>query len=331
MLRAHHYQRVAARFKERTGPFKFRRLMEKHLRLMDLREGPARTPPTSLAGSDVGSVLSGLIPIEHNDEQREVWTMAEEVQGVEVQTIPPLLAATTQTLADGVACQANINTYAEEGMVTDPWRQDTGTSTGVHGEPLPMEQWARVYTPKYRVYFKGKKQQQRINRLPHEEAEKLPTFVFEPKVAQLAKPVKTSLPCHRAKLLKALTSDVDLVYALKMEAAFIPRSISLLQQLKQKARKWLAGWDMSLYTSQQIYEMTMNAIGQAMLVDTHEERVRAALHIAEERELNRPRQNQFLVEGRTGLGSSTCLNRPLGKVSAWRRLVGRRLTRAIAF
>lgn len=298
-------------------------------------------PPASEQGSDVNSVLSGLLP----DAELDAWTQASPVQGMETQCDMGT-SVSAQCSPDGVATQTNVDAWVQclpngigvqtSGQATKHITANVPREIGVNTGYGDLTTIARPFEPlcystKQKVYFKGKKQFQEINRLPNEEVEKLPMFIMEPHEAKISKPYKMKTPCHRRKLLSAITSDVDLVYALKMEAAFIPRSISLLTQLKQKARKWLNNWDLSNYTSEAIYKMTMNAIAQAMLVDQEEMKVRAVLNITEERAFVRPEHTTFLTQGRTGLGSSTCLNRPLARVSAWRRFVAGRWTRAIRF
>lgn len=184
---------------------------------------------------------------------------------------------------------------------------------------------------KNKVYFKGLKQQLESNRLPDPEVERLPLFIEEPTPCRLGVEPPTIFPCHRRKLLRWFNTDVDLVYALKMEAAFQPRTQTLLLQLKQKARKFLAGFDMSAYSTKEQYEMAMKAIGQAMLVSTEEMKIQALMHIGQERKVHRPNHTGFFRDGRTGSGAGTSLGRPRVKVSALRKWVLRPLTHAIAF
>lgn len=199
-------------------------------------------------------------------------------------------------------------------------------------EPMsPFRSGFLPYGDKYRVYFTGLKQQLNCNVIPQPEMEKLPVFITEPKPAKLATLRRRATVCDRRKLLKRFAADRDLTYHLKLESAFMPRSQQLLLQLKQKAKRWWANWDTSALSSQEIYEQTMAAIGQAMLVDQWEEDTRALLHIPDEREFVRPLANSFLAEGRTGVSPSACLSHSRVRVSAWRRWVYRPLTRVIAF
>lgn len=198
--------------------------------------------------------------------------------------------------------------------------------------PLRLEERnPALATSKNKVYFRGLKQQLESNRLPDPEVEKLPLFIREDQPCRLGREPPTIFPCHRRKLLKWFATDVDLVYALKMEAAFQPRTTNLLLQLKQKARKFLAGWDMSAYSTKEQYEMAMKAIGQAMLISTEEMKIQALMHIGQERKVHRPNHNGFFRDGRTGSGAATSLGRPRVKVSALRKWVLRPLTHAIAF
>lgn len=214
----------------------------------------------------------------------------------------------------------------EQGLQADvPVEKAVGPE---YREPTPFP--SLEVSPKFKVYQRGKKQFHAMNRLPQPELDKLPMFVYEPRVAKEAR-TRPLTPCTRSERIRALESDVDLVYALKLEAAFVPRSVSLMLQLKQKAKKWLGNWDLSAYTSEQVYRMVVGAVGQAMLVDQAEEDVRGLMHIYEERSRMRPLHTRFFAEGRTGSGTGTCLTRPKPTVAVWRRLFGRTLTRGIVF
>lgn len=236
---------------------------------------------------------------------------------------------------------SSIITMDRQSRVT---RVDVSPVASVHEEPgqfepvverpLPLrleERNPALPASKQKVYFRGLKQQLESNRLPDPEVERLPLFIEEPCRCRLGVEPPQVFPCHRRKLLRWFNTDADLVYALKMEAAFQPRTTSLLLQLKQKARKFLAGWDMSAYSSQQQYEMAMKAIGQAMLISTEEMKIQALMHIGQERKVHRPNHTGFFRDGRTGSGAGTSLGRPRVKVSALRKWVLRPLTHAIRF
>lgn len=185
---------------------------------------------------------------------------------------------------------------------------------------------------KYKVYFRSGKQMQPCNRLPNEESDKLPLFTRQNiKPAVVKDTYWTIFPCNREKLRRHMQTDVDLVYALKLEAAFCARTPGLLAQLKQKAKKWVAQWDMSLYTSKEIYEIITRAVGHAMLIDKEEEKVRALCHMRSERGNVRPVHNRFLSLGQTGVSASTALNRHPKKGFAVTTYLKNRLTRVIKF
>lgn len=74
-----------------------------------------------------------------------------------------------------------------------------------------------------------------------------------------------------------LASDADLVYHLKMEAMFTPRTPLLLQQLKMKAKRWLAAWDMSKYSSEHIFKMMLHGVTMAYTISDAERDVMKAL------------------------------------------------------
>lgn len=256
----------------------------------------------------------------------------QEVQPIAPPRPTPRLRVTnslpTQDWLDDFRQQARASAVHDAPMSREFELVDSGRlKRWEESVPLPPMQIAE----KHRVYFKGKKRSALCNRKPIEEVEELPMFVKEPMIPKPTRRIRTTGPCARAALLAKMESDVDLVYALKFEAAFIPRSANLLLQLKQKARKWLKGWDLSNYTSKEIYDMAMNAVGQAMLVDPKEEQVRALMHMYEERDAVRPGINAFLVEGRTGSGPRDRLDHQSAKVSAVKEFLLRPLARATRF
>lgn len=127
----------------------------------------------------------------------------------------------------------------------------------------------KTFANKHRVHFKGKKREQIINQVDTEEDLK-PLFVKE-HVEYRCKPpwYASCFPCARLPLLK---TDNDLLYHLKLEAAFCPREPLLLLQLKQKAKRFLGDYDMSKYTMKEIYDMVADAVTKAYLVGPDEER-----------------------------------------------------------
>lgn len=272
------------------------------------------------------SAQFGVVPAMATQTNEEVAAQIGGVPGVCTQTPNHTQVQTTETPAIATQTKSHQHAGLQADVPADRFQQ-TGEGDPVLSAPFPNLQFA----PRYRVMFRGRKQFHALNRLPLEEGDRLPMFAYEPKQPKLAPIISKTGPCSRRKLLKDFETDSDLVYVLKMDAAFQQRSVSLLLQLKQKARKWLAGWDMSAYTSQQIYEMAMKAIGQAMLVDEWEEKIRALLHMREERKYVRPAQNSFLVAGKTGSNDGSCLDRQRGKRTACWGVLWRRLTRATRF
>lgn len=190
----------------------------------------------------------------------------------------------------------------------------------------------KLKTPlKHKVYFKSKKRNQVINQLPDDEQSKKPQFIRE-NIIPVFSPVRNPwFKCGRNKLAKEMTTDADLVNMLKMEAAFVPRTPALLQQLKHKGKKILDQFDMSLYTNEDKYNMLIRAVGAAMLVSEEEERVRAILQSRHEREYLRPMHQQFLASGLGNVGSTKPVNPRPGKACVRGSWVSRTLTNAIVF
>lgn len=288
---------------------------------------PVVAPAPSEAGSDVSIVPEGLINIEPRTAdvamqfEEAVWKSL----GVQTPEHKETQVGETPGMATNTLFTEDVEVQAQPPKTVG---QQTGLGEIQHdAAPFPNISFG----PRYRVGFRGRKQFHVLNRLPLDEGDKLPMFAYEAKKPTLAPIIPRTGPCNRRALLAKFETDADLVYALKMEAAFQQRSVSLLLQLKQKARKWLAAWDLSAYTSQEIYEMAMKAVGQAMLVDEWEERIRALLHMAEERKFIRPAQNSFLVHGRTGTDDGSCLDRQRGKGAAWWTACWRKWTRATRF
>lgn len=61
--------------------------------------------------------------------------------------------------------------------------------------------------------------------------------------------------------------DVDLVYRLKMFAAFQTRSMQLATTLKQRCIKILDEYDMTKFSEDEKYSLVMHAVAEAMVVD----------------------------------------------------------------
>lgn len=207
------------------------------------------------------------------------------------------------------------------------------TAPSAHGVLAAEKTWWAIpdnFAAKYRVYNKGKKQRQQINRLPEPSVDKLPLFVKEEKTTTHTTPICKSV-CNKGRLLASLTSDADLVAYLKLQSAYAPRTVELARQLKQQGMRYLARYDMSLYTVDETRKMVLNAVAQAMMIQPEEEKLRSLMHTYEERVIMRPLMNQFLTSGRTGSGASACLTSPPTKVSALRKFFQRRLIRGIKF
>lgn len=196
------------------------------------------------------------------------------------------------------------------------------TDAEKHAQLVPKEDgdWREYLEPKRifpnyskskkKVYHKGKKQKQLCNNVADKEKDALPLFKIEVAKTKLLKTPLFIPPDRRETFLQVnMRTDQDLVAELKLEAAFLPRTTALLQQLKSKARKFISEWDMSLYTMEQVYQMVMRAIGHAMIVSPEEEKVRALLDTYAERKVIRPIHNQFLLSGQTNSSVSSGLSR----------------------
>lgn len=123
---------------------------------------------------------------------------------------------------------------------------------------------------KFKVYHKSKKQNQQVNCEPTDE-DKNPLFIREDKTIPL------NLTCFEKLCAPYKTDDFktdqDLVWHLRLEAAFQPRTSSLLLSLKNKAIRWFQRYDSSKYTMQERYEMIMRAVVQAMLPETEMDKI----------------------------------------------------------
>lgn len=148
-------------------------------------------------------------------------------------------------------------------------------------EPLPVPNYPREQPVKNRVLFKGEKSKQIQNsRYTAEDAPK-PVFKIHKRRFSPTKRTQRLLgELHWNSLFKNLSYgdvDEDLLAELWLEAAFQPRSPRLLIQLKNKAKRFMADWDTSLYTRMQCVEMALKAVGAAMTISPFEEEVRQLL------------------------------------------------------
>lgn len=185
--------------------------------------------------------------------------------------------------------------------------------------------------PKRKVYFRGRKREQRINRVADKEVDTKPQFIVEPTRVPKPQMPFTMTPCTRDMLLRSLSTDADLLYELKLEAFGVPRTPLLIQQLKQKAKRFIAQWDMSLYTTEQVYQMIARSIAQAMMIDKEEERLRAAMNLYTEKTIMRPLHTQFFQLGKTTSAESSSLSHIGKKPSVVRKFLRKRLIRVIKF
>lgn len=175
----------------------------------------------------------------------------------------------------------NLGTQTEDACITPPTRDQ-----GVGATPIEIEmeleghrlyRETKTFAPKNRVYVAGVKRKQVINRVPTDQ-EKDPLFIQETIEANISCcPHPFSCTCMGVDL----ESDADLVYHLKSEAMFTPRTPLLLQQLKLKARRWMAGWDMSKYTSKQAFQILLHAVTMAYTISPEEKAVMKALRNTE--------------------------------------------------
>lgn len=154
------------------------------------------------------------------------------------------------------------------------------------------------YPHKKRFYFRGKKQQEQVNKTDDSECMSKTLFRFDRASVKYQVPKVRCFPCQR----KIEDVDRDLLNELRLEVAFLPRSPLLLLQLKYKARKYLDQFDLSLYTMEDRYNMIMRAVTAAFLISEEEDRARVVLDAYTEREWMRPINNSFLSEGQTHPG-----------------------------
>lgn len=220
------------------------------------------------------------------------------------------------------------------GALTTHTIDGVSTVSSSEGERPPGEPWHnRKPMVKYMHHVKGKTQMQRCNQIADPVKEKLPLFKAEPISASVMAntfPTWTKKPKIWRNLLQGCITDRELVGYLKLEAAFVPRTTSLLLQLKNKARRYLDQFDLSIYTSEQVYEFITRAVGVAMLISPEEERVRALLNHPMENKARHYHQ-QFFRDGILELGELECPRYTRKKRTVWRVLYSKLRTRAMPF
>lgn len=117
------------------------------------------------------------------------------------------------------------------------------------------------------------------------DLEKKPDFAFDNHAVRVYKPPFFSKRCmqryYRPVHLfnrEAVTNgrvDTDLVYNLKLYSAFQPRTISLANSLKMRAIRWMNDFNMSdVISSQEMYEIVINSVVEAMQIDVNEKRIK---------------------------------------------------------
>lgn len=72
-------------------------------------------------------------------------------------------------------------------------------------------------------------------------------------------------------------SDADLVNYLRMQSFCVPRTPNLIQSLKLKAIRYMSDFDMSDYSSTEIYRIMASSIAAALVVTNEEEMVRETI------------------------------------------------------
>jgi len=105
---------------------------------------------------------------------------------------------------------------------------------------------------------------------------------------------------ERRKLrAQPLPASDELVFKLKLEAAFRPRTPELFLQLKNKAVRYLEQFDTTQLTQRALYNLVVNAVGEAMTIGQEEANVRQALKNSEQlRETHK--QSAMLKTGALG-------------------------------
>jgi len=101
--------------------------------------------------------------------------------------------------------------------------------------------------------------------------------------------------------MQRLVEDVDteLAYFLKVEALLKPRNDALLAQLVGKAKRFLERYDCTDMSHERRYELIINAVKVAMIIDNLEDSVRQTLKNPEQDEL-RDKNNKFVKHGLVG-------------------------------
>lgn len=165
-----------------------------------------------------------------------------------------------------------------DGIVEEPIEHEVEE---VNPEPLPVPNFPRATPAKDRVLFKGTKQAQVQNSVYSQEDERKPLFRIQRMPFKITRRTQRILPeTHWNSLFSRVNYgevDEDLLAELWMEAAFQPRSPRLMIQLKNKAKRFMADWDTSLYSRMECMEMALKAVGAAMTISPIEEQVRQLL------------------------------------------------------
>nr|WNT71138.1 MAG: hypothetical protein [Jitepeofons virus] len=133
-------------------------------------------------------------------------------------------------------------------------------------------------------------------------------------VKELEKPLKTfeASPTHREILPRAekkvlrkadsIVVDQELLYYLRHEFAFKPRTAKTCQEMHGKLKKHLKSFDLHGYTAEDEYSMCLRAVNAAMYVPAQEQEVRQSFK--QNKQLGEmEKHNKFVkdgVVGRTG-------------------------------
>lgn len=206
----------------------------------------------------------------------------------------------------------NKAAHSKNNLLSDSLHWDFGSLEGLFPKPFnryekPVEptfeklkdkiEHGQVNGLKNRFYFSGKKDQCIFNKLPVDGQEQNTLYLTEACDYKPAIKIKQcSLPTAIRDGRFSLLTDEDLVAELQLDAAFQPRTPSLMIQLKNKARRFMARFDCSNYSKMEITNIILRAVAIAMCVPQEELKIEALLLSRHERLLRRS-HNQFLNEG----------------------------------
>jgi hypothetical protein len=192
-------------------------------------------------------------------------------------------------------------------------------------DPVPspdgvvVEEDVPVVEERHKVYMFSKSKEHPWNTVHVKELKMRSIFVSE-KVKQVLTHRFPTIWAGSRKRLLDLVGDHDLTQHLKTYSMFVPRSQALMLSLKQRALAFLREYDLSDFTSREVYVMVARAVARATLIDEEEEHARALLSTGYESRVLRPTHTAFFSAGSPHgrrVGAFTISDKPPGAIKGW--------------